>query len=503
MWEQIRANRRRSIILISLMGTLMMLMGCAIGLLIAGPRGWPIGLAIGFVIWGVQMIIYYTSAESILMSGMTAQQIRKEDSPRLWNIVEEMTIASGLPVMPRVFIVDEPSPNAFAMGRKPEESLVAVTSGLLNRLNRDELQGVVAHEIGHIKNRDVQFMTLAGIMLGTIVMLAEFVRSYLWFGGGRMRSRSDSRDNDGGGQAQLIALVVGILVALLAPIMAQMLYFACSRKREYLADASAAVFTRYPEGLASALEKITNSHTEIPNVSKAVAPMYIVNPMYAAGSEPEGFFSTHPPASTRVKILRSMGGAGLMDYENAFEKTTGKRAMGSQTLASEAASGSVAAAGGGAAVGGAMVAGMAAMGAVSGAVPVRAASTEADEPVEKKQETRAVLNRLSGFIAVQCACGMKMNVPPNFEGESVACIRCGAQIALPAVKERYPTYLDKANQPKPGSMADAPPLHYKRQNSGWDSFRCECGTTVQLSPTFNAPRTKCPKCGRGIEVEPA
>ncbi len=262
MWEQIQANRRRSAVLITGMAVILLLIGFSGGELIAPDAG-VFGLLLALLIWGGMMLAYFTSAESILMSSANARELQKEDSPQLFNIVDEMRLASGLGFMPRIYLIDDPAPNAFAIGRKPETSSITVTTGLMYRLNRDELQGVIAHEMGHLKNRDVQFMTLAAVMLGSIVILSEIVRRSLWYGG-RGRSRSSSRSgSDGGGQAQIIILIVGLLFAILGPIMAQLLYFACSRKREYLADASGAQFTRYPEGLASALEKISQAHVPL------------------------------------------------------------------------------------------------------------------------------------------------------------------------------------------------------------------------------------------------
>jgi heat shock protein HtpX len=283
--------------------------------------GGMLGVGVASVLWMVMMLAAYYGGDSLLLSSAKARRIQKEDLPQLWNVVEEMTIASGLGQMPKVYIIDDPEPNAFAVGRSPETASIAVTMGLLRRLNRDELQGVVAHEIGHIRNLDVRFMTLASVTLGTIVLLSEVFLRSMWYGGGRGRRRSSS---SGGGQAQAILLVAALLVAILAPIAAQLLYFACSRKREYLADASAARFTRYPLGLASALEKIASTvSTGSKKVSRALAPMYIVNPLQSRSAV--GLFSTHPPTEDRIRILRSMaGGAGLAQYEEAYRKVHGE-----------------------------------------------------------------------------------------------------------------------------------------------------------------------------------
>ncbi len=469
MWEQIRANRRRSAILISLMGVVLVLMGFAIGYLVVGPDGAAVGILVAAVIWVVQLLIAYSAGESILLSGVGAKELERDDSPRLFNVVEEMVIASGLGYMPKIYLIEDPTPNAFAVGTKPEKSAVAVTSGLMVRLNRDELQGVIAHEIGHLKNRDVEFMTLAGVLLGTIILLSEFLWRFMMYGG-RGGSRSSSRGGgSGGGQAQVILLVLSLLVAILGPILAQLLYFACSRKREFLADASAAQYTRYPEGLASALEKIQRAGNAL-QVSKAVAPMFIVNPLRAADEgEGLGIMSTHPPTAMRVRILRSMAGAGLGAYEAAYRQASQRGLLGGRTLAEDKA------------------------------MPIRQPSQEG--PVESRQEARSTVHRLSGYIQVDCACGMTMRVPEMFENDEVVCIRCGAKNPLPAAKERFASYLEKAAPPPDGS--ELPPLHYARKSRAWESFRCDCGGTIQLSPTFSAPRTACPKCRRTIEVKPA
>ena len=316
MWEAIRDNRRRSRMLIGVMGVMLVLLGYLIGMVLAGPDAGIFGALGALALWLIMLVAALSGGEQLVMMTARARQIRKEDAPQLWNIVEEMTIASGLGGMPKIYVMDNDMPNAFAAGRKPENSCVAVTTGLLRRLNRDELQGVIAHEIGHIKNYDVRFMTIAAVMLGSIVILADLFFRMLWLGGGRRRG-----GGEGGGHP--IVLLVAILAAFLAPIFAQLLYFACSRKREYLADASAARFTRYPAGLASALEKISGHLVRSgrkKEVQRALAPMYIINPLQAS-AKAVGLFSTHPSTEKRVRILRAMGGnAGWADYDRAFRK---------------------------------------------------------------------------------------------------------------------------------------------------------------------------------------
>ena len=200
---------------------------------------------------------------------------------------------------------------------------MAITTGLLEKLNRDELQGVIAHEISHIKNRDVLLMSLISIMLGTIVILAWYGSHILIFGG--MGGRRSSKG--GGGGAQIIILVVALAFMILAPLMAQLIYFAVSRKREYLADASAALYTRYPEGLASALEKLGASTGQLKSANKATAPMYIVNPFRKKGMRASDLSSTHPPISERIRILRAMAGNSFGDYDQAYRQVHGGKGV--------------------------------------------------------------------------------------------------------------------------------------------------------------------------------
>ena len=305
MWEAIADNKRRSAWLIFIMALLLAGMGGAIGLLMGGSsQTASFGMFAGLCIWGVMLLVNMMGGESVLLSSANAREVEHDEAPQLYNIVEEMRIAAALPAMPRVFIIDTPVPNAFAVGLKPERACVAVTAGLLERLSRDELQGVIAHELGHISNRDTLFMTLAGVTLGAIVLLADAGMRMMFYGGGNRR-RSSGKN---GGAAMAVLMIAALALAILAPLIARLLYFACSRQREYLADASAAQFTRYPAALANALEKIAAQQDpkKIP-VNRVVAPMYAINPLAAAGSF--NVFGTHPPTAERIRRLLEMQGA--------------------------------------------------------------------------------------------------------------------------------------------------------------------------------------------------
>jgi heat shock protein HtpX len=396
MWHQIQANKRNSLLLMVLMAAVLGGLGWLIGGAVSpAPSSGVFGLGIAFCLWLILAMVSFSSGDAIFLSASKAVPVTKDIHPQLFNIVEEMAIAAQLPV-PKVYVINDPAPNAFATGRNPQNASIAVTAGLLGRLNRDELQGVIAHEMSHILNRDILFVTVAGVMLGAITMISEiFLRGmfYSSLGGGRYSSRSRSR-GDGG---QAILMLIALIAAILAPIMATLLYFALSRKREYLADASAARLTRYPEGLASALEKISQNTVPLASANKVTAPMYIVNPLQQPGMRLSDLTSTHPPISERIRILRSMSGASLADYSEAFRKATKYSApIPSSALKQET-------------------------------VEIRQPSGQG--AVSAKGQHRNIgdiMFRTSGFKFVNCGCGVRMKIPPNYRQNTVECPRCGS-----------------------------------------------------------------------------
>ncbi|MFC2047094.1 M48 family metallopeptidase [Chloroflexota bacterium] len=399
MWEQIRSNQIRSVILVAAMAVLLLLMGYFLGFyfLDSGTGG----MIIALIIWAVMNLVAFFQGDNIMLALSKARKIKRDDYPRLYNIVEEMKIASGLEKMPDIYIIDDPALNAFATGRNPNRASIAVTSGLLQKLNRDELQGVIGHEIAHVNNRDVLLMSLCGILLGTIVILAWYATYMLFFSSMTGGRRSSSA---GGGQAQLIMLVIGIIFIILAPIAAQMIYFAISRKREYLADSSSALYTRYPEGLASALEKLATSIAPVKSANKSSAPMYIINPFRKKGRAASDLSSTHPPISERIRILRSMaGGASLTDYDNAFRQI---HKGGRGVIPPSAIAG-------------------------ASAVNLRPAMPEAtrrEDELGKLERTREVSDmmwHLNNYKTITCACGTRLKIPPKLKSANVKCPHCG------------------------------------------------------------------------------
>jgi heat shock protein HtpX len=256
------------------------------------------------IVWS---IVGYYSGDKMVLAVSGARRVTHAEEPQLFNVVEEMTIAAGLPQVPAVYVLDEASPNALATGRDPQHASIAVTRGLLDRLDREELQGVVAHEMSHIRNYDIRFETLVGILVGMIALVADFfLRWSFWGGMGRRRGGGGS---SGGDQAQAIFMVVALVLAVLAPLAAYAVQFAVSRKREYLADASAVELTRNPLGLARALNSITADPTKLRHANRATAHLYIANPLKKS-KEVTGVFDTHPPISERIKILLEMAHVG-------------------------------------------------------------------------------------------------------------------------------------------------------------------------------------------------
>ncbi len=374
---------------------MLLLLGYFLGLYFLGDG--ILGLILAAILWIIMSLVGYFQGDSILLASSRARKIDPSDHPRLYNVIEEMKIASGLEKMPAVYIVDDPAMNAFATGRDPKKASVAVTSGLLQKLNRDELQGVVGHEMAHVRNRDVLLMAMCAVLLGTIVMLAWYGSRFMIFGGmGRTRRSSSS----GGSAGTIIIVIVALVLMILAPIFAQLIYFALSRRREYLADASSALYTRYPEGLASALEKISGSTEQLKSANQATAPMYIINPFRKQGMSAADLTSTHPPISQRIRILRGMAGASYLDYSKAYQEVlhTDKAFI----PAAEAAA--------------------------VGSVALRASKPEPPEKLEEVERTRETTNALwnaHNYKVIQCPCGTKMRLPPSYKQPEIKCPHCG------------------------------------------------------------------------------
>ena len=297
MYEQIARNKWKSFFLVLFFLGLIFALAWFFGELTGlGPHGLILTVVIAV---GMTFGSYYAS-DKIVLAISRAKPVRKEEYPYLYNVVEGLAIAAGLP-KPRCYVIDDTAPNAFASGRNPKNSVIVVTKGLLQKLNRAELEGVIGHEMAHVKNYDILVQTLAVVMVGIVALLSDWIlRSFFW-GSGRRRSKSK-----GGGNAGAILIVVGLVLAVLSPIISQLIRLAISRKREFLADANGALLTRYPPGLASALKKLAADREPLEAANKATAHLYIVNPLKDIKGQVNKLFSTHPPIEERVAALEKM-----------------------------------------------------------------------------------------------------------------------------------------------------------------------------------------------------
>ncbi len=301
MYEEIAANRRRTVLLI--VGAVLFLgaIGYAVGVLWATG---PIGVAIAAAIAVAMSVGSYFAGDRVVLASARAKEVTAEEEPRLHNIVEGLAIAAGIP-KPRVYVVPEQAPNAFATGRDPEHASVAVTRGLLDSLNRVELEGVIGHELAHVMDRDILVGTVVATLVGAAVLLAEFFMRSWWWGGFRGRRGGDSN----GGGLELVIFILGFVLLAIAPIAGQVIKLAVSRNREYLADAQGALLTRYPPGLISALRKIDAAPDAMHAANNATAHLWFEQPSRIPGeatSRLEHLFSTHPPIAERIRRLEEM-----------------------------------------------------------------------------------------------------------------------------------------------------------------------------------------------------
>lgn len=294
-YSYIASNKFRSVVL------LLLFMGFIAGIGYIWGQYYGNGIesiAIALVFAGISSFAGYFWSDKIALAVNGAQAISENDDPELFHLVQNLSMTAGIP-MPKLYIINDPAPNAFATGRNPQHAAIAVTTGIRQIMTKSELEGVLAHEMSHIKNYDILFMTLVSVFVGTITMLADwFMRWGMWGGNRRRESREGNSSLNG------IIMIIGLVLIILSPIIATIIQLAISRKREYLADASGVLLTRYPEGLANALEKISSSAVPMANANKATAHLFISNPLKTNGFSK--LFSTHPPLADRIKILREM-----------------------------------------------------------------------------------------------------------------------------------------------------------------------------------------------------
>jgi heat shock protein HtpX len=302
-YDQIAANRRNSFLMAGLVVVLLGALGFAIGFAIFGSAaGGVLTTAFAVVLGALVGVGTYVAGDSLVLAVSGAREVDETQTPQLMNVVREMAIAANVP-MPRVYLIDDTAPNAFATGRDPAHASVAITTGLLEKLDREELQGVIGHELSHVRNLDIRFSLVVGVMVGAIAMLADFfLRFTFWGGGGR------SRDRDGGGSAQAIVFVIAIVLAILAPLISRFIQLAVNRQREYLADASAVEISRNPYGLERALAKISADKEVLEVANRGTQHMYFTNPIKKFEARASSLMSTHPRIIDRINRLRELTG---------------------------------------------------------------------------------------------------------------------------------------------------------------------------------------------------
>jgi heat shock protein HtpX len=298
VYDRIGENRRDTFLLLLVFVALVAGMSIAVGIILGLPYPYAPLLIIPFLLFA---LFSYYSSSGVALAISQAHPVTKEEEPELYRTVENLCIGAGLP-MPEIYVIEDGSPNAMATGRDPKHAAIAVTRGLLQKMDHLQLEGVIAHELSHIGNYDIRLMTVVVVLVGLVALMADFMLRLTLFGAG---SRSSNRDRNAGA-AVLIIYAVALVAVILTPIAAQLIRFAISRQREYLADASGALLTRYPEGLASALEKISADPDPLEVANKATAHLYINDPLREHSSFLNSLFSTHPPIEERVRRLRAM-----------------------------------------------------------------------------------------------------------------------------------------------------------------------------------------------------
>ena len=311
-FAQASANRRNSFLLAAFVVAVLCLLGFFVGYAIAGdPAGGVAATGAALLLGSVIAVGTYFQGDKLVLAASGARPVDAQTAPQLMNVVQEMAIAANVP-MPAVYVIDDSAPNAFATGRDPKHASMAITTGLLEKLDREELQGVIGHELSHVRNFDIRFSLIVGVMVGAIAILADFFLRFTFWGGGRR-----GRDRDGGGGAQAIIFFIAIALAILAPIIARFIQLAVSRQREYLADASAVELTRNPYGLERALAKISGDTEVLEVANRGPQHMYFTNPIKKFEERSSNLFSTHPAIVDRINRLRELTGEAPLSAPEA------------------------------------------------------------------------------------------------------------------------------------------------------------------------------------------
>jgi len=311
-YGQISANKRNSLLMAGLVVIVLGLLGFAIGYAVVGdPAGGVVATVLALGLGSLSGVASFFGGDKLVLTVSGARPVDESSAPQLMNVVREMAISANVP-MPAVYIIDDSAPNAFATGRDPAHASIAVTTGLLEKLDREELQGVIGHELSHVRNFDIRFALMVGVMVGAIAILADFFLRFTFWGGGR---RSSNRE--GGGGAQAIVFVIAIVLAILAPIISRFIQLAVNRQREYLADASSVELTRNPYGLERALAKISGDAEVLEVANRGTQHMYFTNPIKKFEARSSGLMSTHPSIIDRINRLRQLTGEAPLGSSEA------------------------------------------------------------------------------------------------------------------------------------------------------------------------------------------
>jgi heat shock protein HtpX len=315
-YQQIAANRRQSLFLVFILTALLAVFGFVIGFALSGRwQGGVVALVIAILISAALSSFSYFSGDSLVLSVSGAREVDLNTAPQLLNVIQELAIAADIP-MPRVYVINDSAPNAFATGRDPKHASIAITTGLLDKLNREELQGVIGHEMSHVRNLDTRFELLVATLVGSIALLSDFFLRFTFWGGMTGGRRGRGSSSEGGGGLQLILFFVGLVLAIVAPLIGALVQLAVSRQREYLADASSVELTRNPYGLERALAKIASDKDALEVANRATQHLYFVNPIKKWEERSSGMMQTHPPIVDRINRLRSLTGEGPLDAQS-------------------------------------------------------------------------------------------------------------------------------------------------------------------------------------------
>jgi heat shock protein HtpX len=312
-YQQIAENRRRSVLLLIVVAFALVAFGYVVGVAMTGSfSGGLFTVPVALVIAALLSLGAYYAGDGLVLAASQARQVSESDTSPLMNVVRELAISADIP-MPKVYVIDDTAPNAFATGRDPQHASIAVTTGLLQKLDREELQGVIGHELSHVRNLDIRFALLVGVLVGSIALLADFFLRFTFWGGGSSRRRGGETS----GGIAVVFFIIALILALIAPFFARMVQLAVSRQREYLADASSVELSRNPYGQERALAKIAADREPLEVANRATQHLYIVNPIKKLDESRSGLFSTHPPILDRINRLRAMTGQPPVDGTSA------------------------------------------------------------------------------------------------------------------------------------------------------------------------------------------